>query len=149
MDEAVSQMPGGTNQIGGSLDEKLITEGGQNLSQGQRQLLCMARAILRKNKVLVLDESTASVDHETDALIQETVQNSLSDCTVLTIAHRLKTVVCHDLIIVMDKGSVIEAGKPMELLTNSQGQFYDMAQASGEYDQLIALAGAASSTAGI
>jgi len=84
------------------------TEGGENLSVGQRQLICLARSLLRKTKVLILDEATASIDHNTDELIQNTIRSQFADCSVLTIAHRLNTIMDSMQIIVLDKGRVVE-----------------------------------------
>lgn len=108
-----------------------ITEGGENLSVGQRQLVCLARALLRKTKVLILDEATAAVDLETDDLIQNTIRTEFSDCTVLTIAHRLNTIMDSDKVIVLDKGQIAEFAAPSELLQNKKSAFYSMAKDAG------------------
>ncbi|XP_039950445.1 multidrug resistance-associated protein 1 isoform X2 [Bactrocera tryoni] len=105
-----------------------ISEGGENLSVGQRQLVCLARALLRKTKVLVLDEATAAVDLETDDLIQKTIRSEFKECTVLTIAHRLNTIMDSDKVIVLDKGEVSEFASPAELLDNPKSAFYSMAK---------------------
>ncbi|XP_033149992.1 LOW QUALITY PROTEIN: multidrug resistance-associated protein 1 [Drosophila busckii] len=105
-----------------------ISEGGENLSVGQRQLVCLARALLRKTKVLVLDEATAAVDLETDDLIQKTIRSEFKECTVLTIAHRLNTILDSDKVIVLDKGEITEFASPTELLDNSNSAFYSMAK---------------------
>lgn len=107
-----------------------IAEGGENLSVGQRQLLCLARALLRKSKILILDEATAAVDLETDNLIQTTIRTEFSDCTVLTIAHRLHTVMDSNRVMVLDAGKIMEFGSPAELLQR-EGHFYAMAKDAG------------------
>ncbi|XP_040491214.1 multidrug resistance-associated protein 1 isoform X9 [Ursus maritimus] len=105
-------------------------EGGENLSVGQRQLVCLARALLRKTKILVLDEATAAVDLETDDLIQSTIRTQFEDCTVLTIAHRLNTIMDYTRVIVLDKGEIRECGQPSALL-QQRGLFYSMAKDAG------------------
>nr|XP_034174731.1 multidrug resistance-associated protein 1 isoform X3 [Osmia lignaria] len=108
-----------------------ITEGGENLSIGQRQLICLARALLRKTKVLILDEATASVDLETDDLIQTTIRQEFSDCTILTIAHRLNTILDSDRVIVLDKGLIMEYDSPETLLHNPSSLFHSIAKDAG------------------
>ncbi|XP_017848791.2 multidrug resistance-associated protein 4-like [Drosophila busckii] len=119
----------------------MVTERGSNFSVGQRQLLCLARAILRNNKVLVLDEATANVDLLTDSLIQRTIRDKFQQCTVLTVAHRLHTVMDSDRIIVMDAGNAVEYDVPHLLLMKSQGALKQMVEATGgESDALKKLA---------
>ncbi|KAM3826734.1 multidrug resistance-associated protein 1-like isoform 1-T1 [Vipera latastei] len=116
-----------------SLPDKLLhecSEGGENLSVGQRQLVCLARALLRKSKILVLDEATAAVDLETDSLIQSTIRTQFEGCTVLTIAHRLNTIMDYTRVIVLEKGRIVECGAPADLI-ESRGLFYDMAKDAG------------------
>uniref|UniRef100_A0AAR5P018 ABC-type glutathione-S-conjugate transporter n=1 Tax=Dendroctonus ponderosae TaxID=77166 RepID=A0AAR5P018_DENPD len=108
-----------------------ISEGGDNLSVGQRQLVCLARALLRKTKVLILDEATAAVDLETDDLIQRTIRTEFKDCTVLTIAHRLNTIMDSDRVIVLDKGKVVEFDSPANLLKRPESIFYGMCKDAG------------------
>ncbi|XP_054478436.1 multidrug resistance-associated protein 1-like [Anoplopoma fimbria] len=105
-------------------------EGGENLSLGQRQLLCLARALLRKTRILVLDEATAAVDLKTDQLIQSTIRSQFKDCTVLTIAHRLNTIMDYTRVVVMDRGSIAEVDSPSQLL-RLQGLFYQMCLEAG------------------
>lgn len=116
-----------------SLPDKLnheCSEGGENLSVGQRQLVCLARALLRKSKILVLDEATAAVDLETDNLIQSTIKSQFEECTVLTIAHRLNTIMDYTRVLVLDRGEVVECDSPDNLL-QAKGLFYSMAKDSG------------------
>lgn len=108
-----------------------IVEGGQNLSVGQRQLICLARALLRKTRLLILDEATAAIDVGTDELIQKTIRTEFKDCTVLTIAHRLNTILDYDRIIVLDKGKLTELDTPDALLQNHNSIFYGMCKDAG------------------
>ena len=103
-----------------------IKEYGNNLSFGCRQLLCVARAILRKSKVVILDEATSSVDQRTEDIITNAVDNMFQDSTVITIAHRINTVKKCDRIVVMDEGKIIEIGKPDELIKDSNSKFYSL-----------------------
>uniref|UniRef100_A0A2M4AEM2 Putative abc transporter c family member n=1 Tax=Anopheles triannulatus TaxID=58253 RepID=A0A2M4AEM2_9DIPT len=109
----------------------MVTEGGTNFSVGQRQLICLARAILRNNKILVLDEATANVDPQTDALIQKTIREKFKHCTVLTVAHRLHTVMDSDRILVMDAGVAREFDTPHSLLQQEGSILRDMVDATG------------------
>lgn len=111
--------------------ESKMSEGGSNFSVGQRQLVCLARAIVRNNKILVLDEATASVDPHTDGLIQTTIREKFSGCTVLTIAHRLHTIMDSDKVLVMEAGTVVEFDHPYVLLQNERGVFRGLVKQTG------------------
>ncbi|KAF7840257.1 ABC transporter C family member 2-like [Senna tora] len=111
--------------------EAEVSEAGENFSVGQRQLLSLARALLRRSKILVLDEATAAVDVRTDALIQKTIREEFKSCTMLIIAHRLNTIIDCDRILLLDSGQVREYDTPEELLSNEHSAFSKMVQSTG------------------
>ncbi|KAJ2931797.1 hypothetical protein H1R20_g5295, partial [Candolleomyces eurysporus] len=115
--------------------ETTIASGGTNVSAGQRQIIALARAIVRSTKLLILDEATSAIDHETDAIIQNTLRRELgSDVTVLTIAHRLQTIMDADRIMVLDAGNIVEFASPKELLAKEKGFFKALVDESGDKD---------------
>ncbi|KAF9129912.1 hypothetical protein BGW39_003647 [Mortierella sp. 14UC] len=120
------------SSLSGGLSHE-VSQGGENFSVGQRSLICLARALLRKAKILILDEATAAVDMETDELIQKTIRTEFRDRTILTIAHRIKTVMDSDKILVLDQGRVKEFAAPEELLRRGEESlFYQLAKQAGE-----------------
>jgi len=122
MVEAVAALPNGLDHM--------VSEGGGNFSLGQRQLICIARSLLRKPKILVMDEATASIDNTTDAQIQQMIRENFADATVLTIAHRLNTIMDSDRVLVMDDGEIAEFDAPGKLLQKDGGHFRAMVEKS-------------------
>ncbi|VEU22711.1 DEKNAAC103792 [Brettanomyces naardenensis] len=110
--------------------DQYVEDDGINFSLGERQLLALARALVRECKVLILDEATSSVDYETDSKIQRTIATEFNDCTILCIAHRLKTILSYDRIVVLDKGEIKEFDKPLNLYENEDGIFRSMCDQS-------------------
>ena len=119
-----------SNDMTNGLDN-LVSEGGSNFSVGQRQLICLARALLKNAKILILDEATAAVDPETDELIQSTIKQQFKNCTVLTIAHRVNTILNSDKVIVLSKGKIVEMASPTNLLINPCSVFHSMVYNNG------------------
>lgn len=113
--------------------EYILSTSGENLAVGQQQLLCLARALIQKSKVIVLDEATSNVDNATDALIQRAIhlRSSENGSSVITIAHRIHTIVTHDMVMVMGEGDIIEFGRTEDLLQDETSEFAKMAKASG------------------
>ncbi|ORZ41094.1 hypothetical protein BCR44DRAFT_56092 [Catenaria anguillulae PL171] len=145
--ETAIQIEGGEERVSSSgaaansvwtLDSH-VAPGGKNLSVGQRQLISLARALLRRSKVIIMDESTANVSHDLDARIQKTIREEFSESTILVIAHRLRTVCDFDKILVLDHGQVVEFGSPFELMNHEGGTFHHMCKESGEWDYLWAM----------
>lgn len=110
--------------------EQYVEDDGTNFSLGERQLLALARALVRQSRILILDEATSSVDYETDSKIQHTIATEFSQCTILCIAHRLKTILTYDKIVVMDAGQIKEFGKPLELFNDKSSTFRSMCDQS-------------------
>ncbi|XP_061546477.1 multidrug resistance-associated protein 4 [Phycodurus eques] len=127
------QMKGVVEELPGKL-ETVLAESGSNFSVGQRQLVCLARAILRKNRILIIDEATANVDPRTDELIQRTIREKFQECTVLTIAHRLNTIIDSDRILVLDAGRIHAYDEPYTLLRDPSSIFYKMLQQTGKQE---------------
>jgi ATP-binding cassette subfamily C (CFTR/MRP) protein 1 len=111
--------------------EFAIDAGGSNLSVGQRQLICIARSLIRKPKILLMDEATANIDQKTDSIIQRVIKNNMNDTTVITIAHRLVTIVQYDKILILENGKKKEEGSPLELL-QSRGYFHKLVSEGGQ-----------------
>ncbi|OAD65376.1 hypothetical protein PHYBLDRAFT_189572 [Phycomyces blakesleeanus NRRL 1555(-)] len=122
-----------------SLDA-VVTENGNNWSQGQRQLIALARALVKKSSLIVLDEATSSVDFDTDHKIQETIRSEFVNSALLCIAHRIRTVADYDRILVLDHGKLVEYDTPYALMTREGGVFQSMCHRSGEYNELLAIA---------
>ncbi|CAF5096476.1 unnamed protein product, partial [Rotaria magnacalcarata] len=120
----------------------IMSESGSNLSVGQKQLMCLARAILRKSKILLVDEATANVDMATDKLIQMAIRSNFKDCTVLTVAHRLRTIIDNDRIMVLQNGKLLEFDKPYHLIRNVYSHFTSLVEqtGSGEAEHLRKMA---------
>ena len=114
------------NENDKDLLDKQIEQNGKNLSVGEKQLVCIARAILRKTKIIVMDEATANIDIKTEEKIQKALVNFLQDSTILTIAHRIKTIIHYDKILVLDNGTVAEFDTPEALLKNESSLFYQL-----------------------
>ncbi|CAG8759895.1 27966_t:CDS:10, partial [Gigaspora margarita] len=117
-----------------------VKENGSNFSQGQRQLISIARALVRHSKLIIMDEATASIDFKTDHLIQATIREEFKDNTVITIAHRLRTVADYDRILVMDSGNIVEFDIPYLLIQKPDGLFREMCEKSGEFAELMEIA---------
>ncbi|XP_067134883.1 ATP-binding cassette sub-family C member 4-like isoform X2 [Centruroides vittatus] len=121
--ELIRKLPGGLNTH--------LTEGGRNFSVGERQLICLARTILRQNKILVMDEATSNIDKRTDSCLQKIIRERFKSCTVLTIAHRLHTIIDSDRVLVLDVGKLREFDSPYALLKNVNGTFYNLVMKMG------------------
>lgn len=113
-----------------------LAPGGTNVSQGQRQLICLARAIVSKPKILLLDEATSAVDEATDDILQQILKTTFSHCTVIVIAHRLSTVIDFDKLLVLDRGRIVESGRPIDL-SRRDGPFSELLEHSVDKDELL------------
>jgi ATP-binding cassette, subfamily C (CFTR/MRP), member 1 len=120
----------------GGLEGTLLA-GGENLSVGERQLLCLARSMLTNPKILIMDEATANIDYDSDAIIQKSIREDFGNSTILTIAHRLNTVMDYDRILVLDAGIVVELDTPANLLQKENGIFKAMVMETGNGAQML------------
>jgi len=111
--------------------EHVVSEYGENLSVGTRQLLCLARALLKRSNILVMDEATANVDYKNDALIQKAIRREFKNCTVLTIAHRINTIMDYDRVMVLDQGQIMEFDSPDNLMKKEDSVFLSLAKQGG------------------
>lgn len=117
-----------------------ISSGGSNLSVGQRQILALARAMVRESKLLILDEATSAIDYKTDTIIQQSLRNELGkDVTIITVAHRLQTIMDADKILVLDAGQIVEYDSPAALLAKPSGNFKSMVDGSGDKERLYSM----------
>jgi len=119
--------------------DSAVSSGGSNFSLGQRQILALARALVRQSRVLILDEATASLDHETDSLVQQSLSTEFNDVTLITIAHRLQTIMNSDKILVLDAGKLVEFDSPASLLRQENGAFRSLVDGSGDKEYLYTL----------
>ncbi|KAF8211647.1 ATP-binding cassette transporter [Mycena galopus ATCC 62051] len=117
--------------------DSLVSEGGDNLSAGEKQLLCMGRALLRRSRILLMDEATASVDYATDELIGKTISEEFVQSTLITIAHRIRSVITYDKIMVLDQGKIAEFDRPATLLADTSSRFYALCKATGPHEFIM------------
>ncbi|KAF1315496.1 Multidrug resistance-associated protein 1, partial [Globisporangium splendens] len=115
--------------------ECIVEENGENFSVGERQMLCMVRALLRHSRIVIFDEATAAIDHETDKALQQVIRTAFASSTVLTIAHRLDTILDSSRILVLDGGHIVEFASPAELVKKGKGHFFDLMQEGGYLDK--------------
>ncbi|CAG8439704.1 11549_t:CDS:10 [Acaulospora morrowiae] len=134
--EKVPELSMNTNRYEGFNLDSPVIEHGNNFSQGQQQLIALSRALVRNSKLIIMDEATASVDFRTDSLIQKTIREEFTDSTVITIAHRLRTIADYDRILVMDAGKVVEFDSPSKLIREPKSMFRGMCESSGDLDEL-------------
>lgn len=146
-DDATIATPSGNAKAKVALDTE-VSAGGLSLSQGQRQLLAMARAMLRRSNLVIADEATASIDMATDMIIQQAIRTEFADACVITIAHRLDTVIDLDKVMVLDQGSIAEFDSPWTLIQKEGGLFRSFCEQSGRFDQLYQAAQCAAKNKG-
>ncbi|KAH9167753.1 hypothetical protein AeNC1_018073, partial [Aphanomyces euteiches] len=128
-----------TTRISSEPDKLLsiVQENGDNYSVGERQMLCMARALLRQCRIVIMDEATAAIDHETDQNLQRVIREEFASSTVLTIAHRLDTVLDNDRILVFDQGTIVQNDTPANLIQAGSGIFYNLCQEGGYLEKIV------------